>query len=604
MAVLAPEDIPSVQTATAKLQELLDEARKIKIVNTVEPPLSISALTNGIDQFNEATSALQVSQGVIEKAARNISYELLASTDIDDPSFVHCDTALVFLLIEELLDSQTTEGCRKIFDYMESRRERLIAKEFHKKFMVILRSCNELLRRLSRAEDAVFCGRVFFYLFQTFPLGDKSSVNLRGEFHVENTTVFDDAPPEDEQISDNMVVDAESIADAINPNSETNPSIDAGAAKPAEQHATNPSKEKKAIGEEDVLETNTFYPIFWRLQQDFSNPTRLFSGEHFKGFKKGLQLTIAKFKTVPTVLQTREPGDLKRGVKRRRDGGAVVDSATVYNPKYLTSRDLFELELSDLAFQQHILVQALILIDFLLSLTQKSKQKMVELNAQKALLYDYTLSDENTDWALSTRSIIADYLRQGPEGKFYYRMVDTVLARDKNWVRWKLESCPSIVRDALTTDEYLKAKVGAQIATANKRLRATPMGSLDLTFLSDAENANGLKMLKDPNRYRVPSAESFIAAIANDELDMEMAMTDEDKQTLQDAKSSKTWRALRIAVKSKLSRFDQVEDGNNLQRLFEPESVGEPVIDHNAVDVPGSKGAEHSHPHIKEGGAA
>ncbi|KAK5047396.1 hypothetical protein LTR16_011154, partial [Cryomyces antarcticus] len=89
MAVLAPEDIPSVQTATAKLQELLDEARKIKIVNTVEPPLSISALTNGIDQFNEATSALQVSQGVIEKAARNISYELLASTDIDDPSFVH-----------------------------------------------------------------------------------------------------------------------------------------------------------------------------------------------------------------------------------------------------------------------------------------------------------------------------------------------------------------------------------------------------------------------------------------------------------------------------------------------------------------------------------
>ncbi|TKA66935.1 hypothetical protein B0A49_07104 [Cryomyces minteri] len=582
MAVLAPEDIPSVQTATAKLQELLDEARKIKTVNTVEPPLSISALTNGIDQFNEATSALQVSQGVIEKAARNISYELLASTDIDDPSFVH---------VWDLLDILQVLGDRgkhfsgiKVFDYMESRRERLIAKEFHKKFMVILRSCNELLRRLSRAEDAVFCGRVFFYLFQTFPLGDKSSVNLRGEFHVENTTVFDDVSREDEQILDNMVVDTESIANTINTNSDTNPSVEAGAAKPAEQHATTPSKEKRAIGEEDVLETNALYPIFWRLQQDFSNPTRLFSGEHFKVFKKGLQLTTVKFKTVPTVLQTRGPGDLKRGVKRKRDGGAVADSATVYNPKYLTSRDLFELELSDLAFQQHILVQALILIDFLLSLTQKSKQKMVELNAQKALLYDYTLSDENTDWALSTRSTIADYLRQGPEGKFYYRMVDTVLTRDKNW--------------------YLKAKLGAQKATANKRLRASPMGSLDLTFLSDAEIANGLKMLKDPNRYCMPSAESFVASIANDELDMEMAMTDEDKQTLQDAKASKIWRALRIAAKSKLSRFDQVDDGNNLQRLFEPDSVGEPVIDHDAVDVTGSKGAEHSHLHAEEGGTA
>ena len=60
------------------------------------------------------------------------------------------------------------------------------------KEMVILRTCNELLRRLSRAEDPVFCGRVYVFLFQSFPLGHKGSVNLRGEFHIGNVTTFED----------------------------------------------------------------------------------------------------------------------------------------------------------------------------------------------------------------------------------------------------------------------------------------------------------------------------------------------------------------------------------------------------------------------------
>jgi hypothetical protein len=37
-----------------------------------------------------------------------------------------CEPGLIFWLIEELLDSQTIDGCRKVFDYLESRRERNI----------------------------------------------------------------------------------------------------------------------------------------------------------------------------------------------------------------------------------------------------------------------------------------------------------------------------------------------------------------------------------------------------------------------------------------------------------------------------------------------
>ena len=98
------------------------------------------------------------------------------------------------------------------------------------------------------------------------------------------------------------------------------------------------------------------------------------------------------------------------------------------------------------------------------------------------------------------RSEIANYLQQGTEGKFYYRMVDTVLLRDKNWVRWKVENCPPFQRDSITPDAFVEARNGAQKACGNKRLRATPLGSLDLNFLSDGETVDGLDKFKDPDR--------------------------------------------------------------------------------------------------------
>jgi THO complex subunit 1 len=53
------------------------------------------------------------------------------------------------------------------------------------------------------------------------------------------------------------------------------------------------------------------------------------------------------------------------------------------------------MQLSDLAFQRHILVQALILIDFLLTLTEKAKKKPYYQNAQKAMQYVFTLSEKD-----------------------------------------------------------------------------------------------------------------------------------------------------------------------------------------------------------------
>ncbi|GAB7350632.1 hypothetical protein MBLNU459_g1195t1 [Dothideomycetes sp. NU459] len=585
MAADSMTEPPAVGAISTKLRSLLTRARNIKSVQTIEPPLPISDLVQDVSSLGQDVFSSQPDThkfSMVEMAARKIFYEVIQSTNIRAPEFVRiwdlldillicgemgqCEPILAFWLVEELLDSQTTDGCRVVFDYLESRRERLSRKDFHKTQLALLRSCNELLRRLSRAEDAVFCGRVFFFLFQTFPLGDKSSVNLRGEYHTENVTTYEKDAPAAPDAPEPMEVVTES-AESTDKQSKDEPKAESATALRNQAKA-----EKKA--QEIEQENASFYPIFWRLQHDFSEPTRLFKDENFLPFKDGIESTLLKFKKTPVVVQTKNMGDSQRGIKRKHWEDPSDHYSNNYNPKYLTSRELFALELSDLAFQRHILVQGLILIDFLLSLTEAAKKKWADIertnpkSANKTLLYSFTLSEENEKWVSATRLKITNYLQEGPEGKFYHRMVDTVLSRDKNWVRWKLESCPSIVKDAVDPKDLSTAKSGARNATATRRMKARPMGAIDVNFLSEADNAKGFERLKDPSRFTAPTVRDLVKGMENDDLDLEMAMTDEEKQSLEAAKSSKTWRALRTATRFSLGLLDKVGPDSSLQEVW------------------------------------
>lgn len=242
------------------------------------------------------------------------------------------------------MEVESIEGCRIAFDYLDSRRERLTAKNFKAKNLIILRSCNEMLRRLSRAEDTVFCGRVYIFLFQSFPLGDKSSVNLRGEFHTENVTAFEQGPAPSAP-SDGVKEQEAEMQDI--------PMLDVGMPVDADKSASadivtitvsdgdNKASEKPKA-ESKQLTSDELYPVFWTLQKAFSNPPRIFSDEYLKEFKTGLEETLTMFKKVPRVIQATSSDD-KRGVKRKA-GDDVDEFANTYNPKYLTSRELFTLE--------------------------------------------------------------------------------------------------------------------------------------------------------------------------------------------------------------------------------------------------------------------
>jgi THO complex subunit 1 len=163
---------------------------------------------------------------------------------------------------------------------------------------------------------------------------------------------------------------------------------------------------------------------------------------------------------------------------------------------------------------------------------------------------------------------IAEYIKRDFEGAFFYRMVESVISRDKNWARWKIENCPSFARDSVTAQEYVQAKTSARQAVTRKRLRGNNWGVLDLNFLSQGDNRNGLERLKDPSRYQLPSYKTFQSKIELDDMDIDMARNEEAKNAAVESKASKSWRALRIASGTKLVAFDKIERSDKIDDIF------------------------------------
>jgi THO complex subunit 1 len=209
-----------------------------------------------------------------------------------------------------------------------------------------------------------------------------------------------------------------------------------------------------------------------------------------------------------------------------------------------------------------------------------------------------------TEWALGIKNSIANYLQDGPDGKFYYRMVDTVLSRDKNWVRWKMENCQPFTRDRVPTKDFLEANTGGVAELRNKEVKL-PGRSFQLTFLSKNETEKGLSKLKQSKRcvplvrlWRLmtadsqhvrstpPSIDIYAKKIRMCELDMEMVASEEEKRQLEEGKTSNTWRGLRLASKHRLSSLDRLEQGKGLERLFQPVTSIEAAGEDNASAGP------------------
>ncbi|PWN25696.1 hypothetical protein BDZ90DRAFT_233707 [Jaminaea rosea] len=190
---------------------------------------------------------------------------MFCSLTLDEPSIIHShldhtisltlanllDDSLPLLLLEELNDRTPLSGLPALFAYLSSRVSHLTRNlsPSRGKGLVLLRLLNDMLRRLSKPNRShlVLAGRILALLAEVFPLGERSGVNLKGEFNVGNVTRVD----EDE-------VQRWEKARGRDEEKE----------EEEEQRETDPASQA-------ARDTN-FYRDFWGLQGVFSNPAVLF----------------------------------------------------------------------------------------------------------------------------------------------------------------------------------------------------------------------------------------------------------------------------------------------------------------------------------------
>jgi THO complex subunit 1 len=102
------------------------------------------------------------------------------------------EAACVFNALEQLVETCTIADCTDVFTWVESKRSRLRSESLWRRGkLVMLRTCNELQRRLSKTADTVLRGRVLLLLSSLYPLSERSALNLGGNYNVGNTVELD-----------------------------------------------------------------------------------------------------------------------------------------------------------------------------------------------------------------------------------------------------------------------------------------------------------------------------------------------------------------------------------------------------------------------------
>lgn len=339
----------------------------------------------------------------------------------------HIEGGMIFQLLEDLTEMSTMRNCEDIFGYIESKQDVLGKPElFARGKLVMLRTCNQLLRRLSKA-NVVFCGRIIMFLAHFFPLSERSAVNIKGVFNTSNETKYEKEPPEGLSIDFN------------------------------------------------------FYKTFWSLQEYFCNPPSLsVAPSKWHKFTASLMVVLNTFEAQPI---SDEEGN----------ANYLEDEAAAFNIKYLTSSKLMGLELKDPSFRRHILVQCLILFDYLKAPGKSDKELPSEVMKE-----EIKTCEERVKKLLEITP---------PKGKEFLQSIEHILERERNWVWWKRDGCPPFEK------QQIEKKLGQGVQ--KKRRQRWRLGNKELSQLWKWADQNP-NALTDPLRVRTPDILDYWKPLAED----------------------------------------------------------------------------------------
>ncbi|KAM9223029.1 THO complex subunit 1 isoform 2-T2 [Leptosomus discolor] len=383
-----------------------------------------------------------------------------------------CTASTPFVLLGDVLDCLPLDQCDKIFTFVEK-------------------------------NVATWKSNTFYSAGKNYLLRMCNGLNLQSQFNLENVTVFN-----------------------------TNEHESTLGQKHTEEREEGMDVEEGEMGD-DEAPTSCSIPIdynlyrkFWSLQDYFRNPVQCYEKVSWKTFLKYSEEVLAVFKSYKlddTQASRKKLEELKTGGEH------------VYFAKFLTSEKLMDLQLSDSNFRRHILLQYLILFQYL-----KGQVKFKSSN--------YVLTDEQSLWIEDTTKAVYQLLSENPpDGERFSKMVEHILNTEENWNSWKNEGCPSFVKERPPDSKPMRpvrkrpAPEDFLGKGPNKKIL---MGNEELTRLWNLCPDN-MEACKSESREYMPTLEEFFEE-AIEQADPENMVENKYKAV---NNSNYGWRALRLLAR-------------------------------------------------------
>ncbi|XP_019963041.1 THO complex subunit 1 [Paralichthys olivaceus] len=439
---------------------------------------------------------------IVEQKAICDDYLSLIYLSIDGVKEGICSATTPFILLGDVLDCLPLDQCDKIFSFVEDNVSTWKSNSFYSAGKnYLLRMCNDLLRRLSKSQNTVFCGRIQLFLARLFPLSEKSGLNLQSQFNLDNVTVFNKSE-QDSTLGQ----------------------------KPSEEKEDGMEVEEGEMGEDDApapcsipIDYN-LYRKFWTLQDYFRNPVQCYEKFSWMTFLKYSDETLAVFKSYKL--------DDMQASKRKLEELRASGGEHVYFAKFLTSEKLMDLQLSDSNFRRHILLQYLILFQYL--------KGQVKFKSSSCML-----NDDQTAWIEETTKLVYQLLKEiPPDGDKFGTMLEHILNTEDNWNAWKNEGCPSFVKERVVDDKPkrpTRKRQAPEDFLGKGPDRKIFMGNDELTRLWNL-NQDNMEACKSDSREFMPSLDEFFAE-AIEQADP-ANMVEEEYKVVRNANYG--WRALRL----------------------------------------------------------
>lgn len=224
-----------------------------------------------------------------------------------------------------------------------------------------------------------------------------------------------------------------------------------------------------------------FACVFFGTQEYFCNPPSLsVAPSKWHKFTASLMVVLNTFEAQPI---SDEEGN----------ANYLEDEAAAFNIKYLTSSKLMGLELKDPSFRRHILVQCLILFDYLKAPGKSDKELPSEVMKE-----EIKTCEERVKKLLEITP---------PKGKEFLQSIEHILERERNWVWWKRDGCPPFEK------QQIEKKLGQGVQ--KKRRQRWRLGNKELSQLWKWADQNP-NALTDPLRVRTPDILDYWKPLAED----------------------------------------------------------------------------------------